>query len=67
MEGSWEVFSKSTCIDTDVLKILIDITTAADITLDWLYALLPIPTVWRLNINQVTKISITVVLGLGVL
>jgi hypothetical protein len=37
------------------------------IVVDWLYALLPIPIIWSLQMNRNLKLSVAFVLGLGVL
>jgi hypothetical protein len=34
---------------------------------DWLYALLPIPMLWSVKMNLQTKISVTLILSLGIL
>lgn len=34
---------------------------------DWLYALIPIPMLWSVKMNLQTKVSVTLVLSLGIL
>lgn len=37
------------------------------IVTDWLYALLPIPMIWKVKMNTQTKATVVVILGLGIL
>ncbi|KAK7749708.1 hypothetical protein SLS53_000287 [Cytospora paraplurivora] len=36
------------------------------IVTDWLYALLPIPMIWKVKMNKQTKATVVVILGLGI-
>ena len=57
----WRVISwQSALTSTDGL-IVVNIVT------DVVFALLPIPVVWKLQVNKRTKITLTVILGLGFL
>lgn len=38
-----------------------------DIILDWLFALLPVPMLWNVNMSRQLKGSLLIILGLGVL
>lgn len=61
------MFKPAKCINMRLINIAVDVTSAVDIGHDWLYALLPVPSIWRLNIKTSMKISVSGVLGLGVL
>jgi hypothetical protein len=58
---------KGTCLDQQLIVNLGYSFSAMSIFFDWLFALLPVPILWGLHIKLHIKISLFLVLGLGVL
>ncbi|KAI1283632.1 hypothetical protein F5Y07DRAFT_157502 [Xylaria sp. FL0933] len=57
---------KSHCVSADEIVSAAYALSALTILSDWLYALLPIPMIWRAKMTSQAKVSVIAVLSLGV-
>ncbi|KAB8245297.1 hypothetical protein BDV35DRAFT_357132 [Aspergillus flavus] len=57
----------ASCRPAHVLTDIYYATTAVNIVTDWVTALMPIPLLWRVQLDRNTKISIIGLMGLGIL
>jgi hypothetical protein len=53
------------CMDHDVVPIATIVHSSVSAVSDWVLGLLPIAMLWKVNINRRTKISIAILLGMG--
>jgi hypothetical protein len=53
------------CYDPDIFKNVGVFNSSINIATDLLFALIPIPMVWRLQVNLQTRIGLAVILSLG--
>lgn len=56
-----------TCASASQVVTVAYILSVLNILSDWLYALLPIPMLWKARMTPQAKITVSVVLGLGIL
>jgi hypothetical protein len=54
------------CIDLALFRAFANANAYINIITDWAFVLLPIPTIWHLQVNLRTKLSLIAVLSLGV-
>jgi len=67
-DPSWTASSgRGQCMDKVVFTNLSYAFSAIDIFFDWVYALIPVPMLWGLQMSKQVKLSLLVVLGLGAL
>lgn len=59
--------SRGTCVEAGVIVRTGYSFSAMDIASNWLYALLPVAMLWDVRISLQMKVSVTFLLGLGVL
>jgi hypothetical protein len=67
VELQWDFTVKGKCVPGDALVGGAYALSILAVLSDWLYALLPIPMMWNVKMNIQTKISVTLVLGLGIM
>lgn len=68
MPMSWAYLKDPTkCIPFTLFKAFADVNGAVSVATDFMYVLLPIPTIWKLQVNRRTKLSLLAVLSVGVL
>lgn len=53
------------CMDHDVVPIATIVHSSVSAVSDWVLGLLPVAMLWKVNINRRTKISIAILLGMG--
>jgi hypothetical protein len=64
---AWDkVYGTGTCINAEVVANFGYAFSAIDIFFDWLFALLPVPMLWHVQMTMQIKISIFFILGMGV-
>lgn len=56
-----------TCASTTQVVDVAYVLSALSIVSDWLYALLPIPMLWKAKMTPQAKATVSIVLGLGIL
>ena len=57
--------STAKCMDSTIFKNIGVFNSSINIATDLLFALIPIPMVWRLQVTIQTRIGLAVILGLG--
>lgn len=68
VEFQWDFTIKGgKCVDPDAIVIGAYALSILAVLSDWLYALLPIPMLWSVKMNLQTKLSVTIILSLGIL
>ncbi|KAL5606149.1 hypothetical protein BROUX41_006083 [Berkeleyomyces rouxiae] len=67
IESQWDItIEDRKCVPSNqVLNAAYSVSVMTIVT-DWLYAILPVPMLWDVKMNTQTKITVIVVLGLGV-
>ena len=65
--ASWNLALKATanCYDNHIFLSIALFNSSINIFTDVVFALLPIPIIWNLQINQRTKITLSIILSLG--
>jgi hypothetical protein len=53
------------CFDTEIFKNIGVFNSSINIATDLLFALIPIPMVWKLQVNLRTRIGLAIILSLG--
>ncbi|KAI9158710.1 hypothetical protein HJFPF1_06708 [Paramyrothecium foliicola] len=67
VEKQWDYrIQGGTCVTAEQVVQAAYAISIMTILSDWLYALMPIPMVWRVNMTMQAKITVVVILGLGV-
>ncbi|PQE28739.1 integral membrane family protein [Rutstroemia sp. NJR-2017a WRK4] len=66
LAAAWNPYIPGTCLPSDVVPNFGYAISAETIFFDWLFALLPIPVLWNIKMNNRLKISIALILSLGV-
>lgn len=64
---AWDSSISGTCVDREIVARGVYVYSSVNIVLDWLYAILPMPLLWNLQMNTRVKLSVMFVLSLGVL
>ncbi|KAL3422852.1 integral membrane family protein [Phlyctema vagabunda] len=65
--AQWDFTLKNShCVGTDSIVSAAYAISVMTILSDWLYALLPIPMIWNINMSSQTKSTVVVILSLGV-
>lgn len=59
------MFSDGKCYDATIFKNVGVFNSSINIATDLLFALIPIPMVWKLQVNVQTRIGLAVILSLG--
>ncbi|PVH71601.1 hypothetical protein DL98DRAFT_398008, partial [Cadophora sp. DSE1049] len=57
---------QGTCIDRQIVLNIGYLFAATGIVVDWVFALMPIPMLWGINMRPQVKLSVIVILGLGI-
>ncbi|KAH7402974.1 hypothetical protein BKA64DRAFT_706482 [Cadophora sp. MPI-SDFR-AT-0126] len=57
---------QGTCIDRQIVLNIGYLFSATGIVVDWAFALMPIPMLWGINMRPQVKLSVIVILGLGI-
>jgi hypothetical protein len=64
---AWDkVYGTGTCLNAELIANLGYAFSATSIFFDWLFALLPVPMLWRVQMTMQIKIAIFFILGMGV-
>ncbi|CAI4210221.1 unnamed protein product [Parascedosporium putredinis] len=65
--AQWDyTIPNSKCVTADQIVSAAYAISVMTILTDWLYALLPIPMLWNVDMTKQTKITVIVILGLGI-
>lgn len=67
VQGQWDLRLKDAkCVSGDSYVSAAYAFSVLAVVSDWLYALLPIPMIWNLKLNRLTKVMVSIVLALGI-
>ncbi|PHH52524.1 hypothetical protein CFIMG_002924RAa [Ceratocystis fimbriata CBS 114723] len=67
IQSQWDItIEHRKCIDSNQVVNAAYSVSAMTIVTDWLYAILPVPMLWDVKMNTQTKVTVILVLGLGV-
>ncbi|KAL2753900.1 hypothetical protein ACRALDRAFT_2043034 [Sodiomyces alcalophilus JCM 7366] len=67
IEAQWDyTLPDGRCVSPEEVVAAAYSLSVMTILSDWLYALLPIPMIWKVQMSTVAKISVVVLLGLGI-
>ena len=64
---AWTPELKGTCVDQQTIINSGIAHSTFHLALDWLYALLPIPLFWNLQMSTKLKLSVILIFSLGIL
>ncbi|APA12867.1 hypothetical protein sscle_10g076370 [Sclerotinia sclerotiorum 1980 UF-70] len=67
LRAAWDPLTKGKCLEAHVITNFAYAISAQTIFFDWLFALLPIPMLWGLKMSSQLKVSIVIILGLGII
>lgn len=68
VQAQWDYrIPNSRCVTSDQVVSAAYALSVMTIVTDWLYALLPIPMVWNVEMSKQAKATVVVLLGLGIL
>ncbi|CAD6448721.1 bfacc8e6-d0f7-475e-9eea-555e3dd6eaca [Sclerotinia trifoliorum] len=67
LKAAWDPLTKGKCLDANIITNFAYAISAQTIFFDWLFALLPIPMLWGLNMSCQLKVSIVIILGFGII
>lgn len=56
-----------TCVSADEVVTAAYALSVLNIVTDWLYALLPVPMIWKVKMTAQAKATVVAILGLGIL
>lgn len=65
LELVWDFSSRGECIEPSHLKFAAFFNSGVSALTDLVFALLPFPLIWGLQMNKQTKIAIGVIMSLG--
>jgi hypothetical protein len=67
VEKQWDYrITQGTCVTPDQVVQAAYAISIMTVLSDWLYALLPIPMVWKVNMTLQAKATVVIILGLGI-
>lgn len=68
VKAQWDyTLPNYTCVSAQAVVNAAYALSVMTIVTDWLYALLPIPMIWKLKMTTQAKATVVVILGLGIL
>jgi hypothetical protein len=68
VEAQWDfTIPNQTCVSADQVVAAAYALSVMTIITDWLFALIPIPMVWSVKMTTQAKITVVMILGLGIL
>ncbi|KAJ8067811.1 hypothetical protein OCU04_003407 [Sclerotinia nivalis] len=67
LKAAWDPLVTGKCLEPRIITNFAYAISAETIFFDWLFALLPIPMLWGLRMTSQLKVSIVIILGLGII
>lgn len=67
IQGQWDIRLDAKCVSGSSYVSAAYAFSVLAVVSDWLYALIPIPMIWGVKMNSQTKLSVMVILSLGIL
>ncbi|RDW59065.1 hypothetical protein BP5796_11989 [Coleophoma crateriformis] len=66
VQGQWDITIGAKCVSGSSYVSAAYAFSILAVLSDWLYALIPIPMIWKVKMNTQTKFSVMVILALGI-